>query len=180
MIRQDASRAKTDSWSIPMTRHTLLAGLATIATLALTADFAEAGHCCCASGYSIGDCSTPTATVYSGGTALRTTTHYYSVPHSYTAPRTGYYYSPSSFYYRSYSPYNYYRPYRSSGISISIGSGYRHGYSYGPSYRPSYGYSRFGHGPSYGYPSRYGVGRRSGFGFSFGSSIGRRSHFHRH
>lgn len=157
-----------------MTRRILLAGLATIATLALTANFAEAGHCCCSSGYSIGDFSTPTAMVYSRGTALRTTTHYHA------APQTGYYYSPSSYYYRSYSPYSYYRPYTSSGISISIGSGVRHGYSYGPSYRPTYGYSQFGRGPSYSYPSRYGVGRRSGFSFSFGSSLGRHSHFHRH
>lgn len=165
---------KLISWSIQMTCRILLVGLASVAAFVLTSSSAEAGHCCCTSGYSIGDCSTPTATVYSGGTVLRGTRQYYS------SPGTGYYYSPSSFYYRSYSPYSYYRPYGSSGITISIGSGYRPGYSYGPSYRPSYGYSRFGYGPSYGYPSRYGIGRRSGFSFSFGSSHGRHSHFRRH
>lgn len=152
----------------------LSAGLAVVAVFAITADSTEAGHCCCTSGYSIGDCSTPTTRVYSSGPALEGTTLYYS------SPGTGYYYSPSSYYYRTYSPYSYYQPYRSSGITISIGSGYRRGYSYGPSYRPSFGYSRFGYGPSYGYPTRYGIGQRSGFSVGFGSSLGRHSHFHRH
>jgi hypothetical protein len=164
---------KLISWSILMTCRILLAGLTTFAVTALTADPADALHCCCTSGYSIGGYSTPTTTIYSGGTGLRTT-------RSYSTPATGYYYSPSSYHYRTYSPYGFYQPYSRSGITISIGSGYRPGYSYGPGYHPYYGSSRFGYGRSYGYPSRYGFGQRSGFSFGFGSSLGRHSHFHRH
>lgn len=145
-----------------MAHRIILAGLVTAATLTFT-EFAEAGHCCCTSGYSI---SAPVTTVYRGVTT-------YS-----SRPATVYYYSPSSYYYRSYSPYGYYQPYGRSGISISIGSGYPSGYGFGPSYQPFYGYSRFGYGPSFPYSSRYGIGSRSGFSIGIGSSIGR--HYHHH
>ncbi len=154
-----------------MAHRILLASLVAAAGFFFVPRSAEAGHCCCTSGYSIFNFApAPAATT----TIHRGVTTYRSVP-------TIYQFSPSSYYYRSYSPYGYYRPYR-SGISISIGSGNR-GFSYGPSYRPYYGYSRFGYGPRFGYPSRYGIGNRSGSGFSIGigsGSFGRRSHFHHH
>ena len=114
-----------------MSHRILMTGLAILSAFALTDDRADAGHCCCSSGYSIGNFSAPTATVYSGAvysgaTVLRGTTQYYS------SPTTGYYYSPSSYYYRSYSPNSYYQPYGGTGLNISIGSGYSRGYSSGP------------------------------------------------
>lgn len=151
-----------------MSHRLLLASLFTAAGFFLIPESADAGHCCCRSGYSIFNCApapTATTTIHRGATSYR------------SGPTTIYHFSPSSYYYRSYSPYGYYRPY-GSGISISIGSGGYRGYSYGPSYRPYYGYSRFGYGPSFGYPTRYGIGRRSGFSIGIGT-FGRRSTFYR-
>ncbi|MFP6766149.1 MAG: hypothetical protein VB858_21125, partial [Planctomycetaceae bacterium] len=135
---------------------------------ALLNSVTEAGHCSCRGGYSIGDCVAPVPVSVHRSTTSYGTTYYgtgsYGATIYRTSPRTVFYDWPSY----GYRPYSFYRPYYGSGITISIGSGYR----------SPWGYSQAGYGLVPGYPSRYGIGRRSGLYFSFGSSRG--NHRHRH
>ena len=118
-----------------MNRHILIAGLCAATASLLTVDTAQADHCRCGGGYSIGGCTTPSAPASTG-------VRYYAGPAASSYYYSPSYYSPGSYYYGGSPSYGYYRP----GFSISIGSGF--------GYRPYGGYNSFG--PRYGY---------GGFGF---------------
>jgi len=153
-----------------MSRQIVSAALVLAGVSALPVSSAEAGHCCCRSGYSIGELVAPTpVAVHRGATVYR------------TSPRAVFYDWPSAYDYGyrlpyGYRPYSFYRPSSGAGITISIGTSY----GAGPFYRSPYGYPYTGYGPVPGYPPRYGIGRRSGLYFSFGSSLGRHRRHHRH